>query len=144
AQDAEKHSPDSFPLAPHAPMTHTTEQQQSAPRSAHPQLLPATRANPSPTGTTWSSFDSKMKHGRGNPDTSAQAAHTTALAMLEAFLSAGARHFDVTWTNAAGGKERFRRNVAAAELRHTLPGILDEAIRRQRNLIVRPHGPGVS
>jgi hypothetical protein len=64
--------------------------------------------------------------------------------MLDAFASVGAARFDVTWTNAAGTKERFRRDVPVAELMRILPGILDDATLRQRNLIVRPHGSGVS
>jgi hypothetical protein len=66
--------------------------------------------------------------------------HTEARAMLDVFVSVGADCFDVTWTNAAGEKERFRRNLSPAELTRTLPEILGDAIRRQRNLIVRPHG----
>jgi hypothetical protein len=77
-------------------------------------------------------------------ESGANTGHTEAQAMLNAFVSVGATGFDVTWTNAAGDKERFRRDVSPAELARTLPGILDDAIRRQRNLIVRPHGPGVS
>jgi hypothetical protein len=85
-----------------------------------------------------------MNHGRGMAESGANTGHSEARAMLEVFTSVGATGFDVTWTNAAGDKERFRRDVSPAELMRTLPGILDDAIRRQRNLIVRPHGPGVS
>jgi hypothetical protein len=63
---------------------------------------------------------------------------------VTARIGVGAAHFDVTWTNAAGDQERFRRNLSPAGLMRTLPEILDDAIRRQRNLIVRPRGPGVS
>jgi hypothetical protein len=38
----------------------------------------------------------------------------------------------------------FAATLCPAELARTLPEILDDATRRQRNLIVRPHGPGVS
>ena len=74
----------------------------------------------------------------------ANTGHSEARAMLDAFASVGATRFDVTWTNAAGDKERFRRDVSLADLTRTLPGMLDDATRRQRNLIVRPHGPGVT
>jgi hypothetical protein len=77
-------------------------------------------------------------------ESGANTGHDEARAMLDVFVSVGAARFDVTWTNAAGDKERFRRNVSPAELTRTLPELLGDAIRRQRNLIVRPHGPGVS
>ena len=36
------------------------------------------------------------------------------------------------------------QRVSLADLARTLPGMLDEATAKQRNLIVRPHGPGVT
>jgi RepB DNA-primase from phage plasmid len=71
-------------------------------------------------------------------------AHAEADMMLELFASVGVTSFDLTWTNRAGQKEGFRRNVNLAELRRTLPAMLDAAPARQRNIIVRPHGPGMS
>jgi hypothetical protein len=70
--------------------------------------------------------------------------HEEAQAMLDAFASVGATHFDVTWTTRAGEKEWFRRNVSLADLSHTLPAMLDSAPANQRNVIVRPHGPAVT
>jgi hypothetical protein len=70
--------------------------------------------------------------------------HSEARRMLDTFASAGATQFDVTWTNAAGEKQQFRRSVALAELQSALPRILDHAIQQRRNVIARPHGPGVS
>jgi len=67
-----------------------------------------------------------------------------ARAMLDAFASVGATRFDVTWTNRSGEPRRFREAVALADLTRTMPGMLDEATARQRNLIIRPHGPGVT
>jgi hypothetical protein len=64
--------------------------------------------------------------------------------MLDIFASVGADRFDMTWTNRAGDKEEFRRGVSQAELAGTLPQMLDSAIARERNLIVRPHGPGAA
>jgi len=64
--------------------------------------------------------------------------------MLDAFASVGATHFDVTWTTRAGEKEWFRRSVSLAELTRTLPAMLDSAPAKQRNVIVRPHGPNVT
>ena len=119
-----------------------SKETRSAPSGAQPYLLPATRAFL--PGQDRSSFDTKMKHGRGMGESGANTGHCEAQAMLDAFASVGAARFDVTWTNAAGTKERFRRDVSPAELQHRLPEILDDAIRRQRNLIVRPHGPCVS
>jgi hypothetical protein len=64
--------------------------------------------------------------------------------MLDLFASVGATHFDVTWTTCAGDKELFRRNVPLTELERQLPGMLDFAPAKQRNIIVRPHGASVS
>jgi RepB DNA-primase from phage plasmid len=64
--------------------------------------------------------------------------------MLDAFASVGATSFDVTWTTAAGDKEWFRRSMSLAELARTLPWMLDDAAGKQRNVIVRPHGPAVT
>ena len=50
---------------------------------------------------------------------------------------------DLTVTARNGIKESFRRGVTLAELCRTLPAILDSAS-QQCNVIVRPHGPGVS
>ena len=77
-------------------------------------------------------------------DAGAQIGPTEAQAMLDSFASVGATRFDLTWTTHAGEKEYFRRNVSLAELARTLPGMLDDASARQRNVIVRPHGPGVT
>jgi len=75
---------------------------------------------------------------------SAQTHHSEARRMFDTFASAGATHFDITWTNAAGAKQQFRRSVALAELQCALPRILDYAIQQRRNLIARPHGLGVT
>jgi hypothetical protein len=73
----------------------------------------------------------------------ANTGNTEGLAMLDAFASVGAVRFDVTWTDAAGDKQRFRRGVPLAELRRTLPRLIEDATRQQRNVIVRPEGDGV-
>jgi hypothetical protein len=64
--------------------------------------------------------------------------------MLDAFASVGATRFDVTWTTCAGDKEWFRRGMSFADLARNLPRMLDEAPSRQRNVIMRPHGPSVT
>ena len=64
--------------------------------------------------------------------------------MLDIFASVGATRFDVTWTTLAGDKEWFRRSVSLADLTRTLPAMLDSAPGKQRNVIVRPHGPSVT
>ncbi|MGE0372936.1 MAG: DNA-primase RepB domain-containing protein [Gammaproteobacteria bacterium] len=64
--------------------------------------------------------------------------------MLDLFTSVGATRFDVTWTTRVGEKEWFHRDVAAADLGRRLPAMLDSTTRKQLNLIVRPHGPGVT
>src|SRR3954454_5279840 len=70
--------------------------------------------------------------------------HKAATAMLDCFASVGISHFDVTATTRSGEKDWFRRNVPFAELTRTLPGMLDSATRSERNVIVRPHGPGIA
>ena len=77
-------------------------------------------------------------------DDSADIAALEAQAMLNAFASVGAASFDVTWTTRAGAKEWLRRGVGLAELVGTLPAMLQSAPARQRNVIVRPHGPAVT
>ena len=70
--------------------------------------------------------------------------HRDARAMLDAFASVGATRFDVTWTTCAGEKEWFRRGMSFDDLARNLPRMLDEAPSKQRNVIVRPHGPAVT
>ncbi len=77
-------------------------------------------------------------------DDSAEIGHTEARAMLDIFGSVGATRFDVTWTNRAGDRERYWRGVILAELKRTLPGMLDAATAGERNVIVRPRGDGVT
>jgi hypothetical protein len=60
--------------------------------------------------------------------------------MLVAFASVGAERFDITWTDAAGGKVAFRSNRSLGELRDAMPRILQAAAERQHNVIVRPRG----
>ena len=109
---------------------------------AIPISTPASRAFL--TGTDRSSFTTATKHGRAMGEDSANTAHAEARAMIEAFASVGATRFDVTWTNSAGEKELFRRGVSLADLHRTVPAMLDIAPAHQRNIIVRPHGPGVT
>jgi hypothetical protein len=71
-------------------------------------------------------------------------AHIEAQAMLDTFASVGATHFDVTTTTCAGDKNSFRRSVSLADLTHSLPAMLDAAAGKEINVIVRPHGAGVT
>ena len=64
--------------------------------------------------------------------------------MLDAFASVGASAFDLTITTRGEQKQTFRRGVRLADLRRDMPSILDDATRKERNVIVRPHGPGVA
>jgi hypothetical protein len=61
-----------------------------------------------------------------------------ALGMLAAFASVGAERFDITFTDAAGGKIGFRGNRSLGQLRPAIPEILEEAEERRHNVIVRP------
>jgi hypothetical protein len=75
---------------------------------------------------------------------SASTGHAAAQAMLDTFASVGATRFDVTCTTRAGDKEEFQRGVSLTELGRTLPHMLDTATARERDVIVRPHGPDVT
>src|SRR3954469_16269988 len=75
---------------------------------------------------------------------SANKAHTEALAMLESFAGVGAVRFDVTLTTHSGTKDWFERAVPLPDLRRKLSGMLDAAAATERNVIVRPQGPGVT
>jgi RepB DNA-primase from phage plasmid len=85
-----------------------------------------------------------MKHGGRMAEAGDTTGHDEAQAMLDLFASVGADRFDVTRTTAAGDKDWFRRGVSLADLARTLPAMLDAATAEQRNVIVRPHGPGVT
>ena len=69
------------------------------------------------------------KHGRGVEQ---------AWQMLDLFASLGVRAFDLTQTDVEGQKRGFRRGVGWEALRCGAPLLLDSAIQRQHNLIVRP------
>ena len=58
--------------------------------------------------------------------------------MLAAFASVGARRFDLTLTDAAGGKAGFRPDCPIDRLRASLETILRDAAARRHNVIVRP------
>ena len=76
--------------------------------------------------------------------TGADNGQRAARAMLDAFASVGATQFDLTTTSRSGAKTSFRAGVKLADLSRDLPSMLDNATRQQRNVIVRPHGLGVS
>jgi len=69
------------------------------------------------------------KHGRGVEQ---------AWRMLDLFASLGVHAFDLTHTDIDGQKRGFRRAVGFEALHCGVPHLLDSAIQRQRNLIVRP------
>jgi hypothetical protein len=70
--------------------------------------------------------------------------HDEAQKMLEGFESVGAQRFDVTLTSRSGDKEWFRRSVSAADVKRTMPAMLDASLTRHRNVIVRPIGTGMT
>jgi DNA primase RepB-like protein len=74
----------------------------------------------------------------------ATAGYSEARWMLDIYASVSADAVDLTITDSTGDKEQFRRNVSLAELARMLPALLDDAGRRRRNVIVRPHGPGIT
>jgi hypothetical protein len=71
------------------------------------------------------------KHGRGVE----QAGEA-----LELFASVGAHCFDLTQTDLDGHKRSFRPSQKLEVLRRCLPELIESAIQRQHNLIVRPRG----
>ncbi len=71
-------------------------------------------------------------------------ASQAARAMVDAFASAGADHFDITWTTRQGDKAGFRRHMPADTLRNLLPVMLSNATKNERNLIVRPVSDGAT
>jgi hypothetical protein len=71
-------------------------------------------------------------------------AGATAPDMLAAFASVGAERFDLTLTDAHGGKVGFRGNPTLEQLRSAMPTILQEAAERQHNVIVRPRCAGAT
>src|SRR5271163_4772510 len=89
-------------------------------------------------------YRKKRNTGRAMATDEAGIGQKEALAMLDAFASVGATQFDLTITGRSGAKESFRRGVKLADLTRTLPAMLDDATRQQRNVIVRPHGLGVT
>jgi len=58
--------------------------------------------------------------------------------MLDLFASLEVRAFDLTTTDVDGHQRGFRRALSGAALRQEMPDLLDAAIQRQQNLIVRP------
>jgi len=63
--------------------------------------------------------------------------------MLETFASLGVDSFDLTQTDLDGGKQCFRRAQRWERLRRWTPSLLESAIARQHNVIVRPRGAPV-
>ncbi len=63
--------------------------------------------------------------------------------MLDAFGSVGATTFDLTITTRQGQKVGFQRAVRYESLRRVIAAELDRAAELERNVIVRPRGPGV-
>jgi len=64
--------------------------------------------------------------------------------MLDAFASVGATAFDLSIISQSGEKVSFRRGVKLADLARNMPALLTTATTKRNNVIVRPHGEGVS
>ena len=90
--------------------------------------------------TTYRNTGGGMWKDTGTEDNTVSQA---ARAMLDAFKSTGAEHFDITWTTRQGDKAGFRRHMPAETLQHLLPVMLTSAAKNERNLIVRPLSPRV-
>ncbi len=91
--------------------------------------------------------DCSIPHVRDSPGRStgrAAAAIQLALDMLDAFAGVGALRFDLTLTDAAGGKVAFRGDRPLDQLRASVPQILEEAAAQRHNVIVRPRAAGAT
>jgi hypothetical protein len=77
-------------------------------------------------------------------DDGSQIGHRAAQTMLDAFASVGTTSFDVTWTDRSGKKVLFRRNVSLSDVTRTMPAMLERALPKECNVIVRPRGQGVT
>lgn len=64
--------------------------------------------------------------------------------MLDAFASFGVQAFDLTETDIDGRKRSFRPQQSWERLRPWMPHLLESAVARQDNLIVRPRGATVA
>lgn len=60
--------------------------------------------------------------------------------MLDTFASFGANAFDLTQTDIDGRKRSFRPHQRGERLRRWMPHLLESAVARQDNVIVRPRG----
>jgi hypothetical protein len=85
-------------------------------------------------GTAHNADYGERNTGRGPVSGSA----VSALEMLDAFASVGAKRFDLTFTDAASEKTGFRGNRSLVHLRPSMSAILQEAAERKHNVIVRP------
>ena len=74
---------------------------------------------------------SLQKHGAGVEQ---------AWQMLDTFASLGVHSFDLTQTDMDGHKRGFRPGQRWEPLRRWMPFLLESAIQRQHNIIVRPRG----
>ncbi|MCP5116041.1 MAG: hypothetical protein GY953_34880 [bacterium] len=74
---------------------------------------------------------SREKHGPGGEQ---------AGQMLETFASLGVHSFDLTQTDIDGAQRGFRPAQRLGLLQRGMPLLLESAIRRQHNVIVRPRG----
>jgi RepB DNA-primase from phage plasmid len=72
------------------------------------------------------------KHGRRGVEQAWQ--------MLDTFASLGVQAFDVTWTDLDGHKRGFRPGLRVEALRRWIPELMESALPRQHNVIVRPKG----
>jgi hypothetical protein len=62
-----------------------------------------------------------------------------ALEMVSVFASVGAERFDLTHTNLQEEKRGFRPKQTLEQIRGSLPYLLPSSVRRQNNVIIRPH-----
>lgn len=56
--------------------------------------------------------------------------------MIDTFASAGATHFDVTFTDIDGQKCGFRKEQTARQIRNSLPHLLPGLTERRQNIII--------
>jgi hypothetical protein len=74
-------------------------------------------------------------------DDTGNTAQSEALRMLDTFASVGVSQFDIAHTNIDQEKRGYRRGQTLRQAQTSMPYLLDSALRRENNVIIRPHHP---
>jgi len=94
--------------------------------------------------STTTSEKQKPKSAKAETRAGGEGGAHPAQAMLDAFASVGAQRFDITFTDTTGVKAGFKSNLSLEQVRPNLPAVLQQAGKRQHNVIVRPRSTGAA